>query len=200
MPIWYLKHYFLMESIFFHRNFRQRNKFLTDFVGQWAQSFQFPFIEGLAFPKVSALCYFKNNSLLYLDPRIDLLSPYGFKLSSPMSILYSVGHLQITSQIVNLSQIFFFLAPGNYVYVYTHSYLTLCDSMNCSQTGSSVHGVYCSSLAPLQMEFSRQEYWSGLPFPTPGDLPDPGIKPTSPVSPALAGRFLTTGPPGKPLV
>ena len=47
---------------------------------------------------------------------------------------------------------------------------------------------------PLSMEFSRQEYWSELPFPTLGDLPDPGIKP---VSPALAGSFLTTAPPGK---
>ena len=51
---------------------------------------------------------------------------------------------------------------------------------------------------PLSMEFSRQEYWSGLPFPTPGDLPDPGIEPTSPVSSALAGGFFTTVPPGKP--
>ena len=49
--------------------------------------------------------------------------------------------------------------------------------------------------APLSMGFSRQEYWSGLPFPTPGDFPDPGIKPKSPVSPALAGRFFTTAPP-----
>ena len=39
---------------------------------------------------------------------------------------------------------------------------------------------------------SRQEYWSGVPFPTPGDLPDPGIEPASPVSPALAGGFFTT--------
>ena len=46
--------------------------------------------------------------------------------------------------------------------------------------------------APLSMEFSRQEYWSGLPFPTPGDLPNPEIKPTSLASPALAGRFFTT--------
>ena len=52
--------------------------------------------------------------------------------------------------------------------------------------------------APLSMEFSRQEYSSGLPFPTPGDLPDPGIKQVSPVSPALAGGFFTTVPPGKP--
>ena len=39
--------------------------------------------------------------------------------------------------------------------------------------------------APLSVEFSRQEYWSGLPFPSPGDLPDPGIEPQSPASPAL---------------
>ena len=49
--------------------------------------------------------------------------------------------------------------------------------------------------APLFMGFSRQEYWSGLPFPPAGDLPDPGIKPTSP---ALAGGFFSTRPPGKP--
>ena len=46
--------------------------------------------------------------------------------------------------------------------------------------------------APLSMGFSRQEYWSGLPFPSPGDLPDPGI---DPVSPVLAGGFFTTEPP-----
>ena len=50
--------------------------------------------------------------------------------------------------------------------------------------------------APLSMEFSWQEYWSGLPFPTPGDLPNPGIKC---VSPALTG-FFTTASPGKPKV
>ena len=52
--------------------------------------------------------------------------------------------------------------------------------------------------APLSLGFSRQEYWSGLPFPPPGDLPDPGIELMSPVSPALAGRFFTTEPLGKP--
>ena len=55
--------------------------------------------------------------------------------------------------------------------------------MGCSPPRSSVHG------------FPRQEYWSGLPFPSPEDLPDSGIKPTCP---ALASRFLTTEPPGKP--
>ena len=45
---------------------------------------------------------------------------------------------------------------------------------------------------PLSIEFSRQEYWSGLSCPPPGDLPDPGIKPRSLMSCALAGRFFTT--------
>ena len=47
--------------------------------------------------------------------------------------------------------------------------------------------------APLPVEFSRQEYWSELPFPPPGDLPDPGLEPESPALPALASQFLTTG-------
>ena len=49
-----------------------------------------------------------------------------------------------------------------------------------------------SHQASLSMGFSRQEYWSGLPCPPPGDLPNPGLKPTSLMSPALAGRFFTT--------
>ena len=51
--------------------------------------------------------------------------------------------------------------------------------------------------APLSMEFSRQEYWSGLPFPSPGDLPDPGIEPGSPASQADA---LPSEPPEEPQV
>ena len=50
--------------------------------------------------------------------------------------------------------------------------------------------------APPSMGFSRQEYWSGLPFPSPGDLPNPGIEPTSP---ALQAYALTSEPPGKPI-
>ena len=57
---------------------------------------------------------------------------------------------------------------------------TLCNPMDCSPPGFSVHGIL------------QAEYWSGLPFPSPGDLPNPGVKPESLMSPALAGRFFTT--------
>ena len=60
------------------------------------------------------------------------------------------------------------------------SRLTLCDPVVCSPPGASVHG------------FSRQEYWSGLPGPTPGDLPNPGIEPASLMYPVFAGGFFTT--------
>ena len=67
------------------------------------------------------------------------------------------------------------------------SCLTLCDAMTVARQ------------APLSMGLSRYEYWSGLPCPPPGDLPDPGIKTESLMSPALAGRFFPTEPPGKVL-
>ena len=54
--------------------------------------------------------------------------------------------------------------------------------------------------ASLSLEFSRQEYWSGLPFPSPGDLPVPGIKSVSFASPALQVDSLPLTPPGKPLI
>ena len=57
----------------------------------------------------------------------------------------------------------------------------------------------CSPPALLSMGFSRQEYWSGLPCPPPGDLPHPGIEPASPVSPALQVDSLPTEPSRKQL-
>ena len=69
----------------------------------------------------------------------------------------------------------------------------------CAQSCLNLWDLSVAHQASLSMEFSRQEYWSGLPFSTKWDLPDPGIKPKSLASPALAGRFFTTVSPGKPL-
>ena len=60
------------------------------------------------------------------------------------------------------------------------------------QSGLSATPWTGARQAPLSMGFSRQAYWSGLPCPPPGDLPDPGIGPASLTSPALAGMFFTT--------
>ena len=65
---------------------------------------------------------------------------------------------------------------------------TLCDPMDCGLPGSSVRGII------------RQDYWSGLPCPPPGDLPHPGIKPASPESPTLHADYLPNTPPGKPII
>ena len=92
------------------------------------------------------------------------------------------------------------------------NYLTYKSALDCKVfgdegglcTGSVVQTIQLfvpvdyTHHAPPCMEFSRQEYWSRLPFPTPRDLPDPGIKPTPPAYPLLTGGFFTTEPPGKP--
>ena len=70
----------------------------------------------------------------------------------------------------------------------------MCVRLSCAQLFAILWTV--ANQAPLSMEFPRQEYWSGLPFHSPGELPDPGTEPTSPVSPALAGGFFTTVPHG----
>ena len=67
---------------------------------------------------------------------------------------------------------------GEWVYVFSHSV---------------VSGSFLALQTPLSMKFPRQEYWSWLPFPTPGYLSHPGIESVSLVSPALAGGFFTTG-------
>ena len=70
----------------------------------------------------------------------------------------------------------------------TQLYPTLCDPMNCT----------CQS--PLSMKFSKQEYWSGLPCPPPGNLPNPGFKPVSPMTPALQEDSLPLSHLGSPQV
>ena len=66
------------------------------------------------------------------------------------------------------------------VHVHSLSHVWLCNPMDCSLPGSSAHGVLQAGI------------WSGLPCPSPGDLPNPGIEPKSPASPALAGVFTSS--------
>ena len=79
------------------------------------------------------------------------------------------------------------ISATNFVYI-LHACMLSCFSL--VQLFAALRTVACQ--APLPMGFSRQEYWSGLPFPPAGDLPNPGIEPTFLTSPALAGGFFTT--------
>ena len=91
-----------------------------------------------------------------------------------------ISATDVGRQPANFSQVICFLCYWVSGYVLSHSV-----ESNSAASGTVAHQV------PLPVEFSRQEQWSGAPFPTAGDLPDPGIEPVSLVSPALAGRFFT---------
>ena len=81
----------------------------------------------------------------------------------------------------------------NFIYIYTQRYIQRHTVvLDVSNSFATPRTVACQ--APLSMEFPRQEYRSWLPFPSPGNLADPG---NEPASPALAGTFFTTEPPGK---
>ena len=82
--------------------------------------------------------------------------------------------------------------------MFPESYLSCLNASVCAKSlVRLLVMLWTASQSPLSMGFSRQEYWSGLPFPPAGDLPDQGIKPMSLVSRALAGIFFTPVPPGK---
>ena len=84
---------------------------------------------------------------------------------------------------------------GSFPPAVLHTYVHACSAMSDSVIPWTVaHQV------PLSKRFCRREYWSRLPFPTQGDLPDPGIESECLASAALAGRFFTTAPPQRPMV
>ena len=96
---------------------------------------------------------------------------------------------QVFQNVLKLSKI--------HTYIHTTSEFSESESVGHSvMSDSFVTPWTVARQAPLSMGFSRQEYWSELPFPSPGDVPDPEIKPSSPASPALAGGFFTSLPPG----
>ena len=93
-----------------------------------------------------------------------------------------------TSHPFGFLHLLYYFAPGYIVKLKVNQW-------SCSVMSNSAIPWTVAYQAPSSMEFSRQEYWSGLPFPSPGDLPDPGIEPRSP---ALQTDALPSEPPGKP--
>ena len=97
------------------------------------------------------------------------------------------------------------LCLSQWAYVINLRKISHCGKQSCGVWGCLLSHIWffaspwtLARQTPLSMGFPREEYWSGSPFPSPGDLLHPGIEPASPVSPALAGDFFTTEPLGKP--
>ena len=131
-------------------------------------------------------------------------------MSSYIQIIPSVLLLQLTTPTATYSSLITY--SQKVLSVFPNSQTSDIQGPRYSGKGNECHRVRASSVcfsgvplfaipwtvahrAPLSTRFSRQEYWSGLPFPSPGALPDPGIKPTSP---ALSGGYFVTEPHGKP--
>ena len=119
---------------------------------------------------------------------IYLLTPFPYcskeiQLSTNSSATLSILHMQLVLK----SREAWFLSQKETISIYTSvcvSHSVMSDSFATPWT--------VAHQAPLSMGFPSQEYWSGLPFPSPGDLSHPGIEPSPPASPALAGGFFTT--------
>ena len=128
----------------------------------------------------------------------------------PPAIVFILECLSTGNQLHLISLGPIYLLPQQiYPYLPLKSFL-ICAVNFCAKVLACVHSYFsCAQLSvtlwtvahqvPLSMGLSRYEYWSGLPCPPPGDLPNPEIKPVSLTSPALTDGFLTTNAPGKPL-
>ena len=121
-------------------------------------------------------------------PHLGLSLAYVFKVvflvkQYELENLYTISHKHCSN------------CDKSIEFLVLHSYMYAC-MLSCSVVSDSLQPRWAvAHQAPPSMEFSRQEYRIGLPFPTPGDLPDPEIEPMSPESPTLAGRVFTTEPP-----
>ena len=112
----------------------------------------------------------------------------------------NIIHINVTN-ILNIIKKILLYKPSKYVYFTLRHYVSMskncildcCCLVSCSVMSDSFATPWTIALqTPLSMGFSRQEYWSGLPCPPPGDLPNPGLEVMSLTSPALGGRFFTT--------
>ena len=128
---------------------------------------------------------------------------YHYVLTFSVSFYYFFGLQSVLSDLNTATPAFFWfpLAWNLFVHCFTlrlwAEVTLLCETYMCmlSHVQLFVTPWIVAWQVSLSMGLSQQEYWSGLPFPSPGDLPDPGIKPASP---ALAGIFFIAKPPGKP--
>ena len=128
------------------------------------------------------LLYFEWTMLcsFLLYSQVIQLCTHFFR-SFPVIVYYKILKSFLCYTVVLVVYLFYICACSS-----TQSCSTLCDPMGCSLPNIPFHGTF------------QQGDWSRLPFSPPGHLPDPGIEPSFPESPVLAGRTFTTEPPGKP--
>ena len=174
------------------------------FATAWTVGHQAPLSMGLSHQEYS--------SGMPFPPPGDLPNPFNL-CSKPMRCmllfawdLFAIQRSQMIPNIINPGKRQFVLSPMIKSLYLRAPISWLCECLcvhACTQSLSYVWlfatpwTVACQ--ASLAVGFSRQEYWSGMPFPPPGDLPDSRIEPASPAFFALAGGFFTTAPPRKPI-
>ena len=137
------------------------------------------------------MCILKLSFVIAFVPSVCVSS-----LGSSVRLGYLTEKEESKKRICPFLPIFVTTLPLSSVFSWSHAHpLCLCVCYLLSRVRLFVTPWTVAHQAPLSMEFSRQEYWSGLPFLSPGDLPNPGIRPWSPV---LQGDSLPSEPPGKP--
>ena len=150
-------------------------------------------------PKVQSICWLALNRKTFCQSWYGLLYGYTKYYINHIKLDASFGQLLFAIIIMSLK-----CAPISHLDQFLILTTKLLHWKNvCSVTSvKSVSAIpwTVARQAPLSLGFSRQEYWSGLPYPSPGDLPNPGIKPISWASPELQAGYLPTEPPEKPPV
>ena len=137
----------------------------------------------------------------------SIFQPYIY-MTKPRLIIFLQKYFTsrfLNSNILSLTVSFFPLSPSSVVptepvsplHCDWQALLPYCPCLVIVKSNSFVTPWTVACQAPLSMEFSRQDYWCGLPFPSPGDLPNPGIEPEST---ALQADFLPSEPSGRPLI
>ena len=131
--------------------------------------------------KYDFYCYLKPNKLFGQPNRFLIFSVSKLYLWPYLSSLLFLGHLHVPGKVL-----------GSWP-VSSLTWVDACMRAKSLQSGSTLcDPITVAHQAPLSMEFFWQEYWSGLPFPSPWDLPNPGIEPVSLLSPALQVSSFTT--------
>ena len=137
------------------------------------------------FTRMTGSCICRNHTILQVDTfqnAVIIFRPLSKKIILNIHNMKSSYTFVNSAELTNASSSWPHSSPGN-----NHMCVLSCFSRVWlfATPWTVVHQI------PLSMEFSRQEYWSGLPFPTPEYIPDSGIQPASLAPPALAGRFFT---------